>query len=551
MLNEDDGLNEGNAGECLCLDLDLDLDLDADGRATTAPLISALGSRRPRRPDVLCPWSPASLVRLAAARRAGAPVRRTKEEEDPKKFERREEEEGLQRRTLNREDLRPPRVQADGRLSELIITRRVWDENVRTMDGDARGRKRKRNPQLDCVFLYEGGDVAEGMKSQITRVRIGPKVKDIPSDAFRGCRNLAEVQFDEGPLEVIGDGAFYECRSLQEVAIPPGVTKLGSNAFWGCTNLAEVQFHEGLEIIGDCAFEECKALQQVILPSSVTHLSGCAFYGCINLADVQLHEGLETIGKHTFSVCRALQRVTVPLSVTKLDTYAFSGCGNLASVKFGEGLEIIGEHAFNRCTELRSVTVPSSVTEVGYGAFTGCTNLTEVILLGGERLLNQGFLDCGFLGGERALNKKKLSEMIGHGNALISIPRALSERMERLPGECRLSIEQRVQDLRRLELTQDGNILACFPHIRGPSAWNTIEDTNEETTESLYQILRLISFHELKESSIVIELAMWKLSLVEDQVRTDSRTSVPDPAKSLIMDYCGFTGFREPTIEGA
>ncbi|EJK66832.1 hypothetical protein THAOC_12207, partial [Thalassiosira oceanica] len=272
---------------------------------------------------------------------------------------------------------------------------------------------------------------------------------------------------------------------------------------------------------------------------------------------------------------RALQRVTVPLSVTKLDTYAFSDCGNLESVQFSEGLEIIGERAFRGCTELRSMIVPSSVTELGYGAFGGCTNLTEVILLGGGRLLNQGFLKRGLFSGRGVLNQQALNEIIGHGNALrdcpstnafygcplttlkISISRSLPERMERLPRECRLSIEQRVHGLRRLELTQDGNILVCFSHIRGPSGFfngssnlYAVEDTNDETAESLHQILRLISFHELKESSILIELAMWKSSLVEDRAPADSRTSVPDPAKSLIMDYCGFTGFLEPAIEG-
>ncbi|EJK76610.1 hypothetical protein THAOC_01617 [Thalassiosira oceanica] len=437
------------------------------------------------------------------------------------------------------------------------------------MDDDARGRKRKWCSQLDSVFFYEGGEVAAELKSQITRVRIGPQVKDIPRDAFRGCRiNLAEVQFDEGSLEVIGVSAFHGCKALQEVAIPPSVTKLGGWAFCSCTNLAKVQLNEGLEIIEDNAFYGCGALQRVLLPPSVTHLIGCTFYGCINLADVQLHEGLETIGKYTFSVCRALQRVIIPLSVTKLDNYAFWGCGNLASVQFSEGLEIIGERAFYECTELRSMTVPSSVTELGYEAFGGCTNLTEVILLGGESLLNRGFFKRGLFSGRGVLNQQALNEMIGHGSALrdcpatnafydcpltalkISISRALPERMERLPRECRLSIEQRVHDLRRLELTQDGNILACFPLLRRPSDWDLIEDTNDETAESLHQILRLISFHELKESSIVIELAMWKSSLVEDRARADSRTSVPDPAKSLIMDYCGFTGFLEPAIEG-
>ncbi|EJK56900.1 hypothetical protein THAOC_23118 [Thalassiosira oceanica] len=427
------------------------------------------------------------------------------------------------------------------------------------MDDDTRGRKRKCDPQLDNVFLYEGGEVAEELKSQITQVRIGPQVKDIPRDAFRGCINLTEVQFGEGPLEVIGGYAFDGCKALQEVAIPSSVTELKICAFRGCSNLAKVQFREGLEIIEDRAFDDCKALQQVILPSSVTKVGFGAFWGCCNLAAVNLNEGLEMIGTSTFNGCRALQRVTIPLSVTKLGNGAFYLCSNLASVQFSEGLEIIGNCAFKECTALRSVTVPSSVTKLGYGAFGDCNNLTEVILLGGEMLLNQGFLDRGLLDGERALNKRQLNELIGNDAFVrcplttlkISIPRALSERIERLPGECRLSIEQRVHDLRRLELTQDGNILACFPLIRGPSNFYSVEDTNDETAGSIHQVLRLISFHVLKESSIMIELAMWKSRLGEDLARADCRVSVPDPAKSLIMEFCGFTDFLEPAIEGA
>ena len=78
-----------------------------------------------------------------------------------------------------------------------------------------------------------------------------------------------------------------------------------------------------------------------------------------------------------------------------------------------------------------------------------------------------------------------------------------------------------------------------------------VEDTNNETAESLHQVLRLISFHELKESSILIELAMWKSRIEEDRASSDCRISVPDPAKSLIMGYCGFADFLEPVIEGA
>ncbi|EJK46035.1 hypothetical protein THAOC_35321, partial [Thalassiosira oceanica] len=391
----------------------------------------------------------------------------------------------------------------------------------------------------------------------LQEVAIPPSVTNLGSNAFWGCTNLAVVQFHEG-LEIIEFSAFEGCKALQEVAIPSSVTELEIRAFAHCTNLAKVQFHEGLEIIGGSAFYGCRLLREVAIPSSVTELGSEVFRGCINLIEVRLNDGLEIIGMGTFIGCMALHRVTIPSSVTELGYYAFSSCGNLASVQFGEGLEIIGNGAFDQCPALRSVTVPSSVTKLGYGAFGDCINLTEVILLGGERLLNPGFLNRGLLDEERALNKKKLYELNGNDafprcplTALkISIPWALPERMERLPRECRLSIEQRLRGLRRLEMTQDGNTLACFPLIRRSPNFYSIEDTNDETAESLHQALRLICFHELKESSILIELAMWKSSLDENRARADCRTSVPDPAKSLIMDYCGFMGFLKPAIEG-
>ena len=66
-------------------------------------------------------------------------------------------------------------------------------------------------------------------------------------------------------------------------------------------------------------------------------------------------------------------------------------------------------------------------------------------------------------------------------------------------------------------------------------------------------MLQLIAFHELKESSILLELAMWKSGIdgATSVPRADCRVAIPDPAKSLIMEYGGFAGFLEPVIEGA
>ncbi|EJK45086.1 hypothetical protein THAOC_36320 [Thalassiosira oceanica] len=393
------------------------------------------------------------------------------------------------------------------------------------MDDNGKGSKRQRVLQVDEVLLYEGGEIAEERRREITRVRTGPQVRIIPYGAFQGCINLAEVHFDER-MEIIGASAFSGCVALRQVTIPSSVTELGDRAFYYCSNLAKVQFDEGsaLEIFAENVFGGCWSLRSVTLPSSVTILRSWAFYKCVNLARVQLNDGLQDIGGH----------------------------------------------AFHGCTALRNVTIPSSVTKLGDQTFCKCTNLTEVIFLGGKRLLNKGFLERGLFSGQGVLNRQTLDTMVtsnGYGrNAFrdspladikISISRALSDRMILLPQKCRLSIEGRIRDLsigrirylRRLELARDLTILACFPFVRSSGKFH-VQDTENQTAESVHKVLRLISFHELKESSILIELAMWKSRLDEHRARADCRASIPDPAKSLIMEYCGFTDFLKPVIEG-
>ena len=47
----------------------------------------------------------------------------------------------------------------------------------------------------------------------------------------------------------IGEGAFYDCSSLTEIAIPSGVARIGS-----------------------CAFVNCNSLKEITIPSNVTNI---------------------------------------------------------------------------------------------------------------------------------------------------------------------------------------------------------------------------------------------------------------------------------------
>ena len=516
-----------------------------------------------------------------------------------------------------------------GRVSELRskITRvRVALHVVEITDCAFRGCDKLVEVQLSEGLQIIGKGAFRGCTA-LRRVIVPSTVTELGNEAFCECSSLAKLELNEG-LQVVGQIAFAECAALRSVAMPSTVTKLGEAAFYKCNNLVEVRLNEGLHIIGYSLFTECIGLRCVTIPSTVTELDEWVFRGCRNLSKVHLNEGLQTIGAWAFAECSALQNITLPSTVTKLDERVFyecrnlsevklneglqiiersafykctalnsmtlpstvtclgddtfNDCSNLAEVNFNEGLQVIGGGAFEDCTALRSVTIPATVTRLGHWAFCDCRNLSKVTLLGGERLLDQGFFARGIFSEEQGLvNQEALDEMLFDeeegsfafqdcplATVKISIPWALSERMAMLANECRNYVEERIRNLRWLELMLDGTVLACFPVVCNKAEDGSdddaedeaedeytydIQDTYLETARSLYQVLQLIAFHELKESSILIELAMWKSRIEGEMVelRADCRVPIPDPVKSSIMEYCGFAGFLRPAIEGA
>ena len=336
---------------------------------------------------------------------------------------------------------------------------------------------------------------------------------------------------------------------------------------------SSVLLYEGGEVPMDIKGK----LTRIHIGPRVTSIPIYALCGCRNLVELKFNEGLLTIGEEAFYGSKALRRVTLPSTLTELYDGAFGGCSNLAGVKLNEGLQTVGTQAFVDCKALQSVTLPSTLTKLGALSFEGCISLSQVIFLGDERLLNQEFLTPAIYRQDlELLNKEALDEILFDDDlddldfpfhdcpsltdVKISISSALSERLARLSPECRVSVEGQIRNLPRLERMPDGNTVACFPLVTKKSdngVQYEVEDTNLETMRSLYQMLQLIAFHELKESSILIELAMWK-SKIDANIGeamlvpgTESRASIPDPVKSAIMEYCGFAGFLKPAIEGS
>ena len=55
----------------------------------------------------------------------------------------------------------------------------------------------------------------------------------------------------------IGDYAFCDCESVQQINVPQSVERIGHGAFAGCKSLKKIVFQDKVTFIGDGAFVGC------------------------------------------------------------------------------------------------------------------------------------------------------------------------------------------------------------------------------------------------------------------------------------------------------
>ena len=299
----------------------------------------------------------------------------------------------------------------------------------------------------DILKLSEDGKTVIGVNDRFVKsITIPDGVTQIGKSAFNGCRSLQSInvskdnkhfasvdgilfnkdltiivrfpeQYDvteyviPNSVTEIGNRAFYDCRSLQNIDIPNSVTIIGDYAFYGCSSLQSINvsknnkhfasvdgilFNKDLTtivrfpqkydvkeyvipnsvtIIGYGTFEGCSSLQSIDIPNSVTEIGTGAFFNCSSLQSIDIPNSVTEIGHSAFSGCSSLQSIDIPDSVTKIVHGAFSGCSSLQSIDIPNSVTKIGDWAFSWCFSLQSIDIPNSVTKIGGYAFRDCSSL--------------------------------------------------------------------------------------------------------------------------------------------------------------------------------
>ena len=119
-----------------------------------------------------------------------------------------------------------------------------------------------------------------------------PGTREIGMGAFQeGTQHIRHVILPEG-LQVIDDGAFENCKSLESVHIPEGVTNIGSGAFENCSNLTTVNIPASLAIIEGGLFRWSGLSGTLKIPEGVESIQDEAFFGVHGLDDLYLPASL-------------------------------------------------------------------------------------------------------------------------------------------------------------------------------------------------------------------------------------------------------------------
>ncbi|MCH5280145.1 MAG: leucine-rich repeat protein [Lachnospiraceae bacterium] len=158
------------------------------------------------------------------------------------------------------------------------------------------------NGQIGSVTFPEGffaiGDNAF-KDCSVTSLSVSTTVESIGNHAFDGCIGLTQVTLKSPTnLTEIGSYAFANC-GITEITIPYQVKKIGSGCFMN-SRLRNINLYDNIEdgatslnYVGDGLFYNCINLQQVALPQNIKNIDTAEylFYGCTAMEYLGLPSG--------------------------------------------------------------------------------------------------------------------------------------------------------------------------------------------------------------------------------------------------------------------
>ena len=241
-------------------------------------------------------------------------------------------------------------------------------------------------PKYNDLPVVEIADYAFYNCELINSIEIPSSVIIIGSHALAGCNNLQKIVIPfvgskinetknaylgylfgaEGELEYIQNKKFVP-KTLKEVKVLGGEF-IKAYAFHGCSSLTKIEISSSISKIGEGAFYDCSSLETIILPFVGKELDGYnnTHFAYIFGALYDNYSGDE--------IPTSLKNVVIT-GGKRIDDKAFYACQYISNIKLPSSVTSIGERAFESCTNLKEIFISSNVISIGSSAFDLCDSL--------------------------------------------------------------------------------------------------------------------------------------------------------------------------------
>ena len=200
----------------------------------------------------------------------------------------------------------------------------------------------------------------------------GEDITKINANAFKDKLALTSIIIPNNVV-TIGNYAFNNCKSLEEITIGKSVHNIDLNAFYG-TKVKKVNINQTIDSFLSIEYSNYSNNYSYLpLSNAQLYLNGNL------LTDLVIPEGVTTILKGTLYAYAYLQSISIPASVTEIQTDALKHCKNLSYINVDDNNSIFDSRDNCNClieTSNNTIVlgsknsiIPESVLDIKTSAF--------------------------------------------------------------------------------------------------------------------------------------------------------------------------------------